>query len=164
MIKQADPDAVVFWGNPAETGAAAARLRAAGVKAAFFGYDRMVEPEFARIAGSAAEGTTATYFFDPDKTDAPWKGFSERFQKRFGMKPDAYAGYSFDGSRMLIEAIKKGGPNRYRIRDIMAGIKEYEGVTGPMRFDGRCDNTAPVVTAQFKQGSWHFKSTRDAQR
>lgn len=38
VIKQAGPDAVVFWGNPRETGTAAARLRAAGVKAAFFGF------------------------------------------------------------------------------------------------------------------------------
>jgi len=42
VIKQADPEAVVFWGNPAETGPAARRLREAGVKAAFFGFDRVV--------------------------------------------------------------------------------------------------------------------------
>ena len=41
VIKQANPDAVVFWGNPAETGPAAAQLRAAGVKAAFYGFDRL---------------------------------------------------------------------------------------------------------------------------
>src|SRR5699024_5062312 len=36
VVKQADPDAVVFWGNPADAGTAAAQLRAAGVKAQFF--------------------------------------------------------------------------------------------------------------------------------
>jgi len=39
----------------------------------------------------------------------------------------------------------------------MAGIDEYQGVTGEMRFDGRWDNTAPVVTAQWLQGRWRFE-------
>jgi branched-chain amino acid transport system substrate-binding protein len=43
VIKQANPDAVVIWGNAAETGPAAAQLRAAGVKAAFYGFDRLVD-------------------------------------------------------------------------------------------------------------------------
>jgi branched-chain amino acid transport system substrate-binding protein len=158
VVKQADPDAVVFWGNPADAGLAAAQLRAAGVKAAFFGFDRVVEPAYAKTAGPAAEGTTAAYFFDPDKTDPAWKGFCERFQKRFGAKPDVYAGYSFDGTQMLIEAIKKAGPNRYRIHDLMSAINEYTGVTGYMRFDGRWDNIAPVVLTQYKGGQWHYES------
>jgi branched-chain amino acid transport system substrate-binding protein len=106
VIKQADPDAVLFWGNPAETGRAAAQLRSAGVKAAFFGFDRLVDPEFAKIAGPAAEGATATYFFDPEKADPVWKSFSERFRKKYGIKPDIYAGYSYDGAHMTIAAVR----------------------------------------------------------
>ena len=158
VIKQAEPNAVVFWGNPRETGPAAARLRDAGVKAAFFGFDRIVDPDFVKLAGKAAEGTTAAYFFDPDKTDAPWTGFVARFQKRYGIKPDIYAGYSYDGARMLIDAINKAGPNRYRVHDVMTSIDEYQGVTGYMRFDGRWDNIAPIVSTQFREGRWHFES------
>ncbi len=157
VIRQAAPEAIVFWGNPAETGAAAAQLRAAGVKAAFFGFDRVVEPEYAQSAGPAAEGTTAAYFFDPDKTDPAWKGFCERYQKRYGSKPDIYAGYSYDGAQMLIAAIKKAGPNRYRVHDELAALNEYHGVTGFMRFDGRWDNIAPVVLAHFGSGRWTFE-------
>ncbi len=156
VIKEADPEAVVFWGNPAETGAAAAQLRAAGVKAAFYGFDRLVDPEFVKVAGPAAEGTTAAYFFDPEKTDPAWTNFVSRFLKKYGMKPDIYAGYAYDGAQMLITAIKKAGPNRYRIHDQLTSIDEYNGVTGYMRFDGRWDNIAPIVYAQYQQGSWHF--------
>ncbi len=157
VIRQAAPDAVLFWGNPKETGAAASQLRAAGVQAAFFGFDRVVEPEYAQVAGPAAEGTTAAYFFDPDKSDSAWKGFCERYQKRYGSKPDVYAGYSYDGAQMFIAAIKKAGPNRYRVRDELAGLDEYRGVTGYMRFDGRWDNIAPVVLAHCKAGRWQFE-------
>ncbi len=156
VIKQANPEAVVFWGNPEETGPAATQLRAAGVKAAFFGFDRLVDPEFVRLAGPAAEGATAAYFFDPEKTDKPWTDFVARFQRRYGLKPDIYAGYAYDGAQMLVAAIRKGGPNRYRIRDLMASIDEYTGVSGYMRFDGRWDNIAPIVVAHYAQGRWHY--------
>ena len=164
VLKQADPDAVLFWGNPADAGRVAARLRAAGVTAGFFGFDRVVEPEYAKAAGPAAEGTTAAYFFDPDKTDPAWAGFCERFRKRFGIKPDVYAGYSYDGAQMLVDAIKKAGPNRYRIHDLMTGIDEYHGVTGYMRFDGRWDNIAPIVLGQYQGGKWHFGPPADAKQ
>ena len=157
VIKQANPEAVVFWGNPAETGPAAAQLRTAGVKAAFYGFDRLVDPDFVKLAGpTVAEGTTVAYPFDPEKTDPAWTDFVARFQKRYGMKPDIYAGYAYDGAQMLIDAIKKAGPNRYRIRDVMAGMDEYNGVTGYMRFDGRSDNIAPIVYAECRQGCWHY--------
>jgi branched-chain amino acid transport system substrate-binding protein len=158
VIKQAEPEAVLFWGSPAETGTAAARLRAAGVKAALFGFDRLVDPEFARIAGPAAEGATATFFFDPEKKDPAWTGFRQRFQKRCGIQPDIYAGYGYDAAQLLIEAIKKAGPNRFRVHDQLASLDEYRGVTGYMRFDGRWDNIAPVVIAQCNHGRWEFKS------
>ncbi len=157
VLKQADPDAVVFWGNPSDAGLAAAQLRASGIKAAFFGFDRVVEPEYAKAAGAAAEGTIAAYFFDPEKTDAAWQEFSKKFHKRYGMKPEAYAGYSYDGARLLIDAIKKAGPNRYRIQNILANLDEYNGVTGYMRFDARWDNIAPVVLGEYKEGKWHFQ-------
>jgi branched-chain amino acid transport system substrate-binding protein len=164
VIKQADPDAVVFWGNAPEAGAAAAQLRAAGVKAAFFGFDRLVDPEFVRVAGAAAEGVTATYFFDPNKTDTAWTDFVARFQKRYELKPDSYAAYGYDGAKILISAIREVGPNRWRIRDAMANIDEYHGVTGYMRFDGRWDNIAPIVTAQYREGRWSFEPSPPAKQ
>jgi branched-chain amino acid transport system substrate-binding protein len=162
VLKQADPDAVVFWGNPSDAGTAAAQLRAAGLKASFFGFDRVFEPDYVKTAGPAAEGTVAAYFFDPDKTDPAWQTFAQKFQKKYGLKPDAYAGYSYDGAQLLIEATKKAGPNRYRIQDILANLEEYNGVTGYMRFDARWDNTAPVVLAEYKGGKWKFDAPEPA--
>ena len=162
VIKQADPDAVVFWGNPAETGPAAVQLRAAGVTAGFYGFDRLVDPDFVRLAGAAAEGTTATYFFDPDKADPVWVDFRHRFRARFNQEPDIYAGYGYDAGRLMIEAINKAGPNKYRVHDQLTSLDEYDGVTGHMRFDGRWDNIAPVITAQCRNGAWRFDPAKSA--
>ena len=38
----------------------------------------------------------------------------------------------------------------------MRVINEYNGVCGYMRFDGRSDNIAPIVYAEYRQGYWHY--------
>jgi len=164
VIKQAEPDAILFWGNPEEIGPAAAQLRAAGIKAAFFGCDRLLDEVFLKGAGDAAEGTTVAYFFDPQKTDKAWVEFGARFEKRYGVRPDIYAGYAYDGARLTIDGIRKAGPNRYRIRDALADLEHYDGVTGHMHFDARWDNIAPIVLAQYREGKWWFEGPKKSEQ
>jgi branched-chain amino acid transport system substrate-binding protein len=156
-IKAAAPDAILFHGQPEDVGYAAATFRKAGITAPFFGFDRLKEDGFLKAAGDAAEGTTIAYFFNPDRTDQPWVNFVQRFEKRWGEKPDVYAAYGYDGAKLMIEAINFAGPNRYRVRDYLAGLDEWDGVTGHMIFDGRWDNIVPMAIAEFKGGKWHFQ-------
>lgn len=157
-IKEANPDAILFYGQPEDIGYFATTLRQAGIKAQFFGFDRLKEDGFLRNAGTAAaEGTTITYFFNPERTDKPWTDFAQRFQKRWGEKPDIYAAYGYDGAKMMIEAINHVGPNRYRVRNYLANLDEWDGVTGHMIFDARWDNIVPISTAEYKNGQWHFQ-------
>lgn len=156
-IKVAEPDAILFHGQPEAIGFAAAAFRQAGIQAQFFGFDRLKEDGFAKTAGPAAEGTTIAYFFNPERTDQSWVDFVARYQKRWGEKPDVYAAYGYDGARLMIEAIQKAGPNRFRIRNYLANLDEWDGVTGHMVFDGRWDNIVPMAMAEFKAGKWHFQ-------
>lgn len=163
-IKAAEPDAVLFYGQPGDIGYAVATLRKDGIQAQFFGFDRLKEDSFLKSAGPAAEGMTITYFFNPDKTDQPWVEFVQRYQKRWGEKPDIYAAYGYDGAKLMIEAINHAGPNRFRVRDYLANLEEWNGATGHMIFDARWDNIVPISTAQYKQGKWHFEPFPELKR
>jgi len=158
-IKGANPDAILFYGQPEDVGRYARLCRRAGLLAPFFGFDRLKEDGYAKNAGDAAEGTTITYFFDPDRPDPPWVEFVKRFEKRWAEKPDVYAAYGYDGAKLMIQAIEHAGPNRFRIRDYLANLDEWNGATGHMIFDGRWDNIAPMVLAEYKGGAWHFSPT-----
>ncbi len=161
-IKAAAPDAILFYGQPDDVGRFAAQFRAAGISARFFGFDRLMEDGFRLNAGPAAEGTTITYYFDPNRDDPTWADFSARFEKRFGVKPDIYAAYGFDGANLMMEAIDHAGPNRFRIRDYLGNLNEWTGVTGPMKFDGRWDNISPFAVASFHEGHWQFEPPSQA--
>ncbi|NWF86147.1 MAG: ABC transporter substrate-binding protein [Bryobacteraceae bacterium] len=163
-IKASDCDAVLFYGQPDDVGRFVKQFREAGIKAQFFGFDRLQEPSFKENAGEYAEGMTICYFFNPDRTDKPWQDFIARFEKRWGEKPDIYAAYGYDGAKLMIEAINHAGPNRFRIRDYLASLKEWDGVTGHMIFDGRWDNIVPLTMAQFKGGKWHYEPLPELRR
>lgn len=162
-IKAANVDGVLFYGQPEDVGRLAARLRAEGVKAQFFGFDRLKEDGFRREAGGAAEGMTITYFFNPARLDKPWVEFLQRFEKRYGERPDIYAAYGYDGAKLLIEAVRHAGPNRYRVRDYLGTLESWDGVTGHMIFDGRWDNIVPIAIAELHGGEWQFRAPPDLQ-
>ena len=155
-IKGSDPDAVLFYGQPEDIGRFVKQFREAGIKAQFFGFDRLQEPGFQKNAGVHAEGMTITYFFNPNRPDPRWQEFIARFQKRYNEAPDIYAAYGYDGAQMMIAAIQHAGPNRYRVHDYLASLNDYDGVTGRMVFDGRWDNIVPITTANFRGGQWNY--------
>ena len=156
-IKAAGPDAVVLWGEPEDAGRAAAALRKAGVTAPLYGPERVFGPAFLAAAGGAAEGMTITYPLDPTRTDATWTEFVEKFRKRTGADPDAFAAYAYDGARILLRAIRTAGPNRFRIRDAVAAVRTYDGVTGTLVFDPTFNNLAPLKLARVKGNAFTFE-------
>jgi ABC-type branched-subunit amino acid transport system substrate-binding protein len=153
-IRAVDPDAVVFWGEAADVGQAAAALRKVGIKAPFFGPDRLLDRAYLEAAGDAAEGTTVTAPLDPNRTDEVWKEFHRRFEKRWGTAPDAFAAYAYDGARILIDAVRRAGANRFVIRDAMTSVKRYDGVAGTMLFDPTANNVAPIQVMRVVRGAF----------
>jgi ABC-type branched-subunit amino acid transport system substrate-binding protein len=156
-IKEADPDAIFFIGEPSDIGKFAKQFRQAGIKARFFGADLMMDDRFLQNAGDAAEGATFTYYFDPAREDPLWVDFAARFLARWGHEPDAYAAYAYDGAQIMLHAIQTAGPNRWRIRDQVCNLDYYHGVTGWMRFDGTGSNIAPVRLVRYEKGRRVFE-------
>lgn len=163
-IKNADPDAVLFYGQPEDIGYAVATFRAAGIKSQFFGFDRLKEDGFLRQAGAAAQGMTITYFFNPERKDKSWVDFIARFQKRWGAPPDIYAAYGYDGAKLMMEAINHAGPNRFRVQQYLGNLDEWDGVTGHMIFDARWDNVVPISVAEYQTDHWVFQPFPELKR
>jgi branched-chain amino acid transport system substrate-binding protein len=155
-IRALRPDAVVLWGRPAATGAALRALRAGGVDCAAYGPDRAVGPGFLEAAGDAAEGFVFTYPLNPDARSDAWPAFVQRYRERFGTAPDPTASFAYDGARLLVEATRKAGLNRARIRDALYEVRRFEGVSGRIRFDTTQNNVSPVILGHVENGRLHF--------
>jgi branched-chain amino acid transport system substrate-binding protein len=157
-IKASGVDGLVIWGNAAEAGLILKQMRALGMQQPVFGSSRICSPEVIKTAGAASEGLTVISAINPTRNDPKWIDFQQRFIKRFGTEPDAYAAYAYDGAIMLMGAINQAGLNRGRIMDTLRGyeMKSYAGVSGSASFDYTLNNIAPVTFAQIHDGKFTY--------
>ncbi len=155
-LEKVQPDAVVLWADARPAGILIRKMRERGMKFPVFACERIVHPDFLEGAGAAAEGVVATYPFDPRSTDPKYLEFKKRYEAAYRESPDAYAVHSYDGTMMTVEAIRKAGLNRYLIRDSLASMRHWDGVSGSIDLDEALSNRRPVTVASVKNGKWVF--------
>jgi ABC-type branched-subunit amino acid transport system substrate-binding protein len=158
-VMTTNPEAILLWGNAKESALILKQLREMGMKQPIFGSDRMVNPEFLKIAGNYAEGVVTTCQYNPDANDPKLKAFQANYLKRFNQEPDVFAAHAYDGMNIIIEAIKKAGLNRVLIRDILSDQKtfqNYPGITGKIVFDSSWNDIGGIFMAEVKNGKFIF--------
>ncbi len=164
-IKRLKPDAVFVWGNDVECARIVRQMREMGMDQPVLGSDRMLYPEFLKIAGEAAEGVVATCPWDPTQKNPLLSAFRERYRKRFnGEDPETYASHAYDGMNMLVGAIEEAGLNRAKIRDALEKWKNipFQGVTGPIPLNDILVDAGSIAIASVQNGKWVFMSEEEA--
>jgi ABC-type branched-subunit amino acid transport system substrate-binding protein len=155
-LERVKPEAVVLWADADAAGHIVRKMRERGLDMPVFASERVVNPTFLEIAGDAAEGVIATYPYNPDADIPALKAFNRNYRKRFGLAPDTYAAHAYDGANMVVQAIHQAGLNRYRIRDALAEMKTYSGVTGEIIFDDVYADRGPIVMVTVRNGAFVF--------
>ena len=70
------------------------------------------------------------------------------------------AALTYDAGNLLLTAITQAGaPDRQNVRDALATIKEFEGVTGKMQFKGTGDPIKSAVILQIKDGKFTYNAS-----
>ena len=158
-IKKTSPDAILIWGNAIESALILQQIRDMGLKQPVYGSDRMVSPEFLKIAGNLAEGIVTTCQYNPNAENPKLKAFQANYLKRFGQEPDVFAAHGYDGMKIIIEAIDEVGLNRVLIRDVLTDLKtfqNYQGITGKIVFDQSWNDIGDIFMAEVRQGKFLF--------
>jgi len=158
-IMVTNPDAILVWGNAKESALILQQMRAIGLKQPVYGSDRMVNPEFLKIAGNQAEGIITTCQYNPESDNPKYKAFKANYLKRFDQEPDVFAAHAYDGMNLLIAAIDKVGLNRVLIRDILTDRKSfqgYQGVTGKIVLDQSWNEIRDIFMAKVQNGKFAF--------
>lgn len=159
-LERVKPDAVVLWADAEAAGHLVKKMKERGLDMPIFACERVVDPVFLQIAGDAAEGVIATYPYNPEADIPELKAFNRTYRERFGQEPNTYAAHSYDGANMIIKAIRGAGLNRYRIRDALADMKRYHGITGEIIFDDAYSDRGPVVMATVRNGEFIFNEPK----
>lgn len=148
-IADARSPAVVILAGPTDSGRLVAALARRGARVSLFGWSSMARRAFVDTAGPAAEGAVFPLPVAPGALSGP---FARAFVKRHGRRPDHAAVQCHDATRLLIEAIRRAGLDRARIRDAVAALTPWEGEAGVVDWDERWQNRRPVQLATIRGG------------
>jgi ABC-type branched-subunit amino acid transport system substrate-binding protein len=158
-IKNANPDAVVHWGDAVEGALVLNTMREMGMTQPFFGCDRTVSEEFVKLAGKNAEGVVAAFPWNPGRKDPKLERFRKAYRERFGTEAETYAAHAYDGMNLMLWAINVAGLNRAKIRDLIAYLPHpWPGVTGDIVFSACLDDVADTYLATYRGGAWTYVS------
>jgi branched-chain amino acid transport system substrate-binding protein len=154
-IKARNPDVLFYGGMDPQGGPIAKQMKTLGLKAKYLGGDGVQTANFLNLAGSDANGVTASAAGLPIDSMPGGKAFREKFTAKYGMI-EAYAPYYYDATMAIVDAMKKADstdPAKYL--PVLANIN-YSGVTGPIRFDAKGDIVANAITMyQVKKNQWN---------
>lgn len=154
-LKGQNPDLVFYGGMDAQAGPMVKQLRKLGIKAAFMGADGVNTPEFAKLGGKDAEGAYASSAGAPKEAMPGFASFNDKFKARFKTDIQAYAPYTYDAARVLIDAMKRADsadPKKF-LPEI--GKTQLQGVTGAIAFEPNGDiKNGAVSLYQLQAGAW----------
>lgn len=155
-IASLKPDAVMVSSLYQEAALVLKKARELGIKVPFVGGNGFNSPQLMKIAGTAAEGALVASPWFPAKNDANVKKFVEAYKAKYNKVPDQFAAQAYDALYIMSAALDKSGSatDRKKLRDSLAGIKDFQGVTGKFAFDAQRNPVMEATVLLVKDGQF----------
>jgi len=136
-----------------------------GWKKPILGSDSWDSAELMNLCGKDCLGSFFSTHYAAPGAKGPTKQFIDQYKAKYGYEPDAVAALTWDAARLLLQAIQntKGltgdvKKDRQAIRDQLAKLKEFEGITGKMSFDGKTGDPVKcaIIVKISPEGKFEF--------
>jgi branched-chain amino acid transport system substrate-binding protein len=138
------PDALFVSSLYQEAALLMVQARKAGFTGPFIGGNGFNSPALIDVAKEAAEGAIVGSPWYPGSADQKVKDFVAAYTAKVGKGPDQFSAQAYDGMSLLGEALKVAKSTDHdKVRDALAAIKDFAGVTGKFSFDA---NRNPSMT------------------
>jgi branched-chain amino acid transport system substrate-binding protein len=156
-IRDLQPDVLFVPGYYTDAGLVARQAKSLGLSATLLGADGWDSPKLAEIGGAAVEGAYFSNHYSVDDPSPVGRRFVDAYRKRYRADPDSIAALSYDAVRLLADAIRRAGSTEgKRVRDALAGTRDFEGVTGRITMDADRNPIKPAVILQVSGGRFRF--------
>lgn len=159
-IKDAGADTLFLPNYYSEVPLQVQQAHKIGFTGAILGSDSWGNLELISLCGADCEGYFFTTHYAPDIATPKAQAFIKAYEAAYGKTPDDVAALTYDSFGLLFQAIQAAGKiDRQAVRDALAGITLYEGVTGNMQFKGSGDPIKSAVILQIKNGKFVYFTT-----
>ena len=133
------------------------QARELGYEGQILGSDSWGTPDLIDLCGDACNGLFFSTHYAPDIATEVGQTFIQNYEGLYGAKPDDVAALTYDAFQLLYTAIENAQSlERADIRDALANIQLFEGVTGVMSFDEQGDPIKCAVIIEIKDGAFTY--------
>ncbi|MEN6468743.1 MAG: ABC transporter substrate-binding protein, partial [Smithella sp.] len=155
-IKKAGPEIIFLPNYYSEVPLQIQQAKRLGITVPFIGADAWGSSELIKLCGSDCNDYYFSTHYAADAATETTKKFIANYKTKYGATPDDVAALTYDSFGLLLQALKTAGRNdRQAVRDALAKIPQYEGVTGNMQFkEGSGDPIKSAVILKIKDGKF----------
>ncbi len=159
-IRAANPEAIFVPGYYNEVGLIALQARELGIKVPLLGGDGWDSPTLTQIGGPAMEGNFFANHFSTEDKSPVIQDFVHQYKARFNKEPDGMAALGYDAAKVLLDAVTRAGStDPAKLRDALAGTKDFQGVTGKITIDENRNANKSAVVLTIKDKQFHYVET-----
>lgn len=166
-IIAAKPDFIFIPDNYNQVALIVKQAHDLGFQGPFMGSDAWGSAELMTLCGKDCIGQFFSTHYAAAGAQGATKEFIDRYNAKYKYEPDDVAALTWDATRLVLQAIQSAGKidpdikaQRKLVRDSLANIKEFAGITGNMKFAGTGDpNKCAVVVQISPEGKFEFKET-----
>jgi branched-chain amino acid transport system substrate-binding protein len=152
-LKNAGAEIMAIYGtNPEDVAVIQRQYRQLGSPYKYIGSPSSQMKDCLNLAKDASEGLLAIADFVPGQSEVN-KQYSVDYKKEYNEEYDSTSAWAYDGLKILVEAIKKGGEDRAKIREALLATKGYKGVLGTFSFTPNGDGLSEVSVVQIEKGA-----------
>ena len=156
QIKALNPE-VIYVGALAPI---AVRIRSQmeklGIKALFDGTSGLMSEAYIQGLGPLAEGSLAYLEGAPAARLPGGKFFLENYNaQKYDNPPEAYGAFAYAAMDLIIDTIENVGPDRKKVIDELAKVKDKDSIIGKITFDDHGQNTVALITKYVIQDGKH---------
>lgn len=163
-IVAAKPDFIFVPDNYNQVALIIKQARQLGYKGPFMGSDSWGSSELMTLCGDVCKGQFFSTHYAAAGATGATKEFIDRYNKKYGYVPDDVAALTWDATRIVLKAVQdtkglsgKLKKDRKAIREAMAAIPSFEGITGSMKFDAQGDPVKCAVVVKISdKGEFEF--------
>lgn len=150
------PDAIIISALYQEAALILKKAREIGITVPVVGNNGFNSPQLIKLAGSAAEGAVVASPWFPGKDDEKVKNFVAAFKAKYNKEPDQFSAQAYDALYIMASAIENAGTttDRKKLRDSLAAVKDFQGITGKFAFDAKRNPAMDVTILVVKDGKF----------
>lgn len=144
-IRNLNPQAIYWGGVYSEGGLITRQAKEIGCRVPLVGADGIFSEEYIKIGGESVNGDYLTMIGLPPEKLHSAKEFILRYKRVYKRAPQPYDAYTYDSTRMIIEAIGKVGLDKGKIIEYISKIS-YNGIMGKTSFDEKGDTLNRIIS------------------